>query len=190
VVKARTAFFDRQGLTADTHYIASTGIEGRTAGYSSFVTMDALAVAGLKEAQIQFLHAPLFLNRTSEYGVTFERGAAITFGDRRHIYISGTASINHQGDVVHPGDILLQTQRTLRNIEALLKEANASLHDIKQAIVYLRDTADYTVVEQFLRKETPLNYLIVIAPVCRPAWLIEIECIAVTADGNPCFPNL
>jgi enamine deaminase RidA (YjgF/YER057c/UK114 family) len=153
--------------------------------------MDALAVAGLKEAQIQFLHAPFFLNRTNEYGVTFERGTAISYGDRKHIYISGTASIDHQGNVVHPGDVLSQARRTLQNIEALLKEASAALTDIKQAIVYLRDTADYSVVEQFLREQTTLNnYIIVIAPVCRPAWLIEIECIAVTADGNPDFPDL
>ncbi|MDR3129894.1 MAG: hypothetical protein LBU03_06635 [Tannerellaceae bacterium] len=191
VVNARTAFFNTHGLTDDTHYIASTGIEGRTSETSSFITMDAIAVAGLKETQIKFLHAPHYLNRTSEYGVTFERGTAITYGDRRHIYISGTASIDHKGDVIHSGLILPQARRTLQNIEALLKEANATLTDIKQAIVYIRDTADYTVVERFLHEETPLhNYLIVIAPVCRPAWLIEIECIAITADSNPDFPNL
>jgi enamine deaminase RidA (YjgF/YER057c/UK114 family) len=191
VVNARTAFFNTHGLTSDTHYIASTGIEGRTADSSAFVSMDAIAVTGLQESQIHFLHAPHHLNRTTEYGVTFERGTAISYGDRRHIYISGTASIDHLGNVLHPGDILAQAQRAFLNIQALLKEADASLNDIKQAIVYLRDSADYTLVEQFLRIQTPLNnYLIVIAPVCRPAWLIEIECIAVTKHGNACFPNL
>ena len=34
------------------------------------------------------------VNRTYEYGVTFERGTAVTYGDRRHVFIAGTASID------------------------------------------------------------------------------------------------
>ncbi|MDR2791222.1 MAG: hypothetical protein LBB27_00555 [Tannerellaceae bacterium] len=189
VVDARTAFFNTHGLTKDTHYITSTGIEGRTACTNSFVMMDALAVEGLKEEQIAFLHAPSYLNRTIDYGVTFERGTAVTYGDRRHIFISGTASINDKGDVLYLGDVIRQAERTLQNIDALLHSAGASLDHIKQAIVYLRDTADYAAVEAFLA-ERMKNYLIVIAPVCRPAWLIEIECIAITDAGDDRYPSL
>jgi enamine deaminase RidA (YjgF/YER057c/UK114 family) len=189
VVHARTAFFDTHGLTKDTHYITSTGIEGRTACTESFVMMDALAVDGLTEGQITFVQAPDYLNRTSDYGVTFERGTAVTYGDRRHIFISGTASINDHGEVLYPGDVLHQAERALQNIEALLHTVDAGLADIKQAIVYLRDHADYHAVSAFL-SERLKNHLIVIAPVCRPAWLIEIECIAITPTGDPRYPNL
>lgn len=94
----------------------------------------------------RFLHAPEYLNPTYEYGVTFERGTAVEYGDRKHIFISGTASIDNRGEVVYPGNIAGQTRRMLLNIEALLKEAGSSLADLAKMIVYLRDIADYPIV--------------------------------------------
>lgn len=188
VVEGRKAYFDRIGLTADTHYIASTGIEGYTAAAQDIVEMDACSVAGLQEGQVRYLHAPDHLNRTSDYGVTFERGTAVTYGDRRHIFISGTASIDAQGNVLHLGDAAAQIRRALENIAALLSDAGAKLSDLAQAIVYLRDPADYPAVRPIVEATCPsLNAIYVHAPVCRPAWLVEIEGIAVTTDGNPAF---
>lgn len=181
VVKARKEAFVTQGLTEKTHYIASTGIEGRHADPSVSVQMDTYAVDGLKPGQIRFLYAPTHLNPTYEYGVTFERGTAVSYGDRKHIFISGTASIDNQGEIVYPGDILGQARRMMENIRTLLEEAEASTNDIMQAIVYLRDTADYHQINEFFETSYPfLPLLIVHAPVCRPGWLIETECIAVT----------
>ena len=82
VVKGRRDYFDRIGLTADTHFIASTGIAGFSADPRQVVRMDAYAVRGLKEEQIQYLHAYDHLSPTALYGVTFERGTAVTYGDR------------------------------------------------------------------------------------------------------------
>lgn len=188
VVKARREVFLTQNLTESTHYIASTGIEGRHADPAVHVQMDAYAVNGLSPEQIQYLYAPTHLNPTYEYGVTFERGVAVTYGDRRQVYISGTASIDNKGEIVHPGNVLKQTGRMMENIEVLLREAGATPADIMQAVVYLRDTADALCVTSFFRKYYPsLPYLLVLAPVCRPGWLIEMECIAVVPVGNAPF---
>ena len=46
VVDGRNTVFDRHGLTPDTHFIASTGIEGRTAICTNKVMLDAVAVSG------------------------------------------------------------------------------------------------------------------------------------------------
>lgn len=179
VVAGRRKYFSRIGLTPDTHYIASTGIEGRHALPEVLVQMDGYAVRGLQSSQISYLQAPDYLNPTYEYGVTFERGTAVTYGDRRHVFISGTASIDREGKVVHEGDVILQTDRMLTNVEALLAKAECTMTDIVSAIVYLRDPADAQRVRQHLAERLPaLPYLLVHAPVCRPAWLIEMECIA------------
>ena len=69
--------------------------------------------------------------------------------DRKQIFISGTASIDNQGEIMYPGDILKQTERMLENIDTLLQEAGGGLQDIMQAIVYLRDPADYVVVATY-----------------------------------------
>lgn len=80
VVKARKEVFITQNLTEKTHYIASTGIEGRHADPSVLVQMDSYAVDGLEPGQIQFLYAPTHLNPTYEYGVTFERVRLLRMG--------------------------------------------------------------------------------------------------------------
>ena len=191
VVKARKEVFITQGLTEKTHYISSTGIEGRHADPDVLVQMDSYAVDGLLPEQIQFLYAPTHLNPTYEYGVTFERGTAVTYGDRKQIFISGTASIDNQGEIVYPGDILQQTGRMMENIDVLLQEAGATTNDITQAIVYLRDPADYSLVKDFMEANYPtLPHLIVLAPVCRPGWLIETECIAVIPADEPQYACL
>jgi enamine deaminase RidA (YjgF/YER057c/UK114 family) len=191
VVKARRENFAERGLTQQTHYIASTGIEGRDANPEIHVLMDAYAVSGLTEPQIKYLYALTHLNPTYEYGVTFERGVCIEYGDRKHLYISGTASINHKGMVVHEGDVVAQTRRVWENVEKLLEEGGAAFCDVMQMIVYLRDISDYSVVKQLFEErfpEIPKQY--VHASVCRPSWLIEMECIAVKANCNKEFGNL
>ena len=191
VVKARSEVFVTQGLTEQTHYIASTGIGGRHADPKVLVQMDAYAVDGLKPGQMRYLYAPTHLNPTYEYGVTFERGTYVDYGDRRHVFISGTASINNKGEVMYPGDIRKQTMRMWENVEALLAEAACTFDDVGQMIVYLRDPADYPVVRAMYDERFPHTpKVIVLAPVCRPGWLIEMECMgvkAITADAYAPF---
>ncbi|MCD8181852.1 MAG: hypothetical protein LUE99_00815 [Bacteroides sp.] len=185
VVKARNEVFVTQNLTEKTHCISSTGIGGRHADPKVLVQMDTYAVSGLKPEQIHFLYAPTHLNPTYGYGVSFERGTVVDYGDRRQVFISGTASINNKGEVVYPGDIRMQTERMWENVEALLKEADCTFDDLGQMIVYLRDTADYLVVKEMYDKRFPdTPKVFVHAPVCRPGWLIEMECMGVKALEN------
>ena len=190
IVKARRENFLGQGLTESTHYIASTGIEGRHADPKIHVLFDAYAVKGLQPGQVTYLHALSHLSPTALYGVTFERGTSVEYGDRRHLFISGTASIDHRGEVVHVGDVREQTRRMWENVEKLLEEGKAGFEDVAQMIVYLRDASDYPVVRALFAKrfpDTPIQF--VVAAVCRPAWLIEMECIAIVANSNSSYES-
>ena len=191
VVTGRRNYFDTVGLTADTHYIASTGIQGSHPDYNKVVVMDAYAVKGLKQGQMQYLYAKDHLNPTYEYGVTFERGTSILYGDRKHIFISGTASIDNKGRILFEGDVRSQTVRMMENISALLAEAGAGLADIKSAILYLRDAADFAAVSSLFKERWPmLDPVFVQAPVCRPGWLGEMECIAALEEGEDIYPTM
>lgn len=182
MVEARRALFHAQGLTPATHYIASTGIQGIPADTHAIIQLDTYAVTGHQPEQIRHLHALSHLNRTIEYGVTFERGTLIEYGDRSHAWISGTASINDRGEVMHLGDIVQQTQRMWDNVEALLAEAQMTMDDCAHIIVYLRDMADYATVRGLFAARFPdLPIVYTLAPVCRPAWLIEMECACIAA---------
>ena len=190
LVVARRENFIQQGLTEKTHYISSTGIGGSPADTKALVQLGTYAITGLEPEQQHYLYAPTHLNPTYEYGVTFERGTVVEYGDREHVFISGTASINNKGEVVHVGDIVLQTQRMWENVEALLKEGETSWEDVMQIVVYLRDTADYEVVRQLFAERFPhIPTVITLAPVCRPTWLVEMECIAVKEKVNERFRN-
>jgi enamine deaminase RidA (YjgF/YER057c/UK114 family) len=189
MVKARREHFSRGGLTAQTRYLASTGIEGKGRQVSALVTMDALAIGGLSPAQIVRMEAPEHMSPTIQYGVTFERGLAVRYGDRSHLYVSGTASIDKEGNVLHHGDVQKQTGRMLENVEALLAQQKASMTDMAYLYLYLRDPAFYDGVMEVIRQRVPADIPLIVmhGPVCRPAWLVEIEGVAIVKESNP-FP--
>lgn len=188
LVVARRRYFDSIGLTSSTHYISSTGIGGNPAETKALVQLGSYALTGFHPRQQHYLYAPTHLNRTSDYGVTFERGTVMYYGDRRHAYISGTASIDNRGEVVHVGDIRRQTLRMWENVERLLAEADMTMEHCAHIIVYLRDTADYAIVRRMFDERFPsIPTVITLAPVCRPTWLIEMECMAIREDSNPTY---
>lgn len=191
VVNGRKMNFEKVGLTKETHYIASTGIEGCHSDARVKLLFDSYAVKGIEKEQMTYLYAPTHLNPTHEYGVTFERGVCMEYGDRKQLYISGTASIDNCGNVLHIGDIVAQTHRMWENVEKLLEEQDASFADLAKVIVYLRDIADYPIVKSLFDNHFPdVPTTIVLAPVCRPSWLIEMECIAIKENDNAQFRNL
>lgn len=179
VVEGRNRSFRELGLTPSTRFIASTGIGGRHADKTATVQMDSYSVKGLKKGQMRQINAPEYLNPTYEYGVAFERATSVDYGDCRRLFISGTASIDNRGEVVWEGDIRRQTLRMWTNVEALLKAADCDWHYVGQMLVYLRDPADYPVVAEMFEERFPdIPHVILLAPVCRPGWLIEMECMA------------
>ena len=204
MVRARNDVFAEEGLTD--HYIASTGIGGATEVRNALVAMDFLTCPGIREEDKTYLKALSHLNPTRDYGVAFERGVRVD----GHIFISGTASIDNRGNILHEGDVLAQTDRLLENIGALLAEGqdgcdgilrkgNAQtglpLRDtavpfafrgwqtgqaVRYLLIYLRDISDYAKIDAYMQARYPdIPRIILEARVCRPGWLIEMECEAI-----------
>lgn len=179
IVKARREYFDQIQLNRDTHYIASTGIQGGTGRRFARVSMDAYATCGEGCGNVRYIQVPEYMSPTHDYGVTFERATAVQMGGADFLFISGTASIDSKGEIVHAGDVVRQTQRTLENISAVLAAAHYSENDLNSFIVYLRDAGDSAFVRPLIEayaSDLPVVY--VKAAVCRPGWLIEIEATA------------
>ncbi len=189
MVEARKAFFEQHGLTPETRYIASTGIEGFSKEVNSLVAFDAYAVKNLKPEQLVRMEALENLSPTIRYGVTFERGTRVRFGDRSHLHISGTASIDSEGNIMHLHDVKKQTMRTLDNVKALLAPHGAGLRDMAYIIGYVRNLKDRRKVMEVLKNEVPANIplLLLEGAVCRPAWLVELEGVAIIPDKTE-FP--
>lgn len=189
IVTGRNEYFDKIGLTEQTRYVASTGIEGKIENPKSVFHIDTLAFSNIQEEQIVRMEAPGYMSETHHYGVRFERGLRLRFGDRSHLYISGTASIDTHGEVLHLGDSRKQTERAIKNVSVLLEQQNAGLNDLMYLFVYLRDPNSYQQVQEVLKKKIRENIPVIFleGAVCRPEWLVEIEGVAIIPDKNQ-FP--
>lgn len=152
------------------------------------------AVAEIMEA---IAHAPIQKRAITNHGVlneayhydkpsSFARGMRIDIGEVTILLISGTASIDENGQSVHIGDFRAQLRRTYDNITGLLKSEGCTWHDIVRTTCYLRDIdRDYDVFNdertKFFKEQglDPLPASTGIqAHLCRPELLIEIEAIA------------
>ena len=192
MVRARKEFFTEHGLTNQTRYLASTGIDGGCESPGRLVCIDSLSIGGLIPEQIIRMEAPTHLSPTIMYGVTFERGLRVKFGDRSHLYISGTASIDNKGNVLFIGDIVNQTRQTVENLIALLDQQQSTIADLAYLIVYVRNFHEWGLAHNILREKLghKLPIISVEAKVCRPTWLIELEGVAVMNDKNDFPPYL
>jgi len=188
-VKGRNEVFADCKLSPETHFIASTGIQASFTDRNTLVMMDAYAIKGVQPEQIRHLHALDHLSHTHVYGVAFERATSVAYRDRKHIFVSGTASIDSHGDVVHEGDVMRQLDRTLENISALLTQEDATMRDMQHFIVYVRNSGDASVVRDTVQEYVgDKPFLVVTGPVCRPNWLVEIEGVAITLNANDSLP--
>ena len=179
--RVRNTFFEEQGLR---RLPASTGIQAGVWEQDRGVSMDLYAVR-TQGLRVETMRAPT-MNEADTYGSAFSRGTAVTRGDRVALYISGTASIDEQGDVVCVGDIEGQVHRMLRNIEELLTGVGAGKDDIIRATTYLKEASfagDFGRIwrEQGFPVDAP--HTVCRADVCRPTWLCETEVAA-------CMPRL
>ena len=117
---------------------------------------------------------------------SFSRGMRVDLNGLVILLISGTASIDENGDSIHIGDFRAQTRRTFENITKLLASEGATWKDIVRTTCYLRDIErDYAAFNEertaFYADQglDPLPASTGIqAILCRPELLIEIEAIA------------
>lgn len=182
---------------------ASTGIG--TSGRS--ICLSALAVVGDVD---QVVAVPLENPRqTSAYAYSkaysptspkFSRGLALCDGEDTTLFISGTASITNS-ETRHAGDVVAQTHETLENISALISEDNLSRHGLPGrgatleglgvARVYIKRSQDYEWVRPVCEQRlgaVPKTYLV--ADVCRPDLLVEIEGIAFSRKAPSARPDV
>ena len=177
--EVRTAFFNSRGVF-DRRVPASTGI-GAANPAGAALAAAALAVKPLSDGvtitpQPSPLQCPAMSYRSS-----FSRAMEIAYPDRRHLYISGTASIAPDGRSLHLGDVDKQIDLTMRVVEALLKSRQMEWSDVVRAIAYFKDMSDSPRLARYCRQHnipafpTAFSH----AVVCRDDLLFEIELDAV-----------
>ena len=133
--------------------------------------------------------APSTLNEAYDYPKpsSFSRALRLDIKGVTILLISGTASVDENGNTVHAGDFRAQCWRTYQNITGLLEAEGATWKDIVRTTCYLRDIErDYEAFNEIRTqffKEQGLNPLPastgIQAILCRADLLVEIEAIAI-----------
>ena len=134
-------------------------------------------------------HAPHIINEAYNYQKpsSFSRALRLDLGDYKVLLVSGTASVNEEGQPEHIGDFKAQLWRTYRNITNLLEAEGMSWHDVVRTTNYLRDIErDYgefnkirTTFYEWLELDPLPAATGIQARLCWETLLVEIEVYAI-----------
>ena len=135
------------------------------------------------------VHAPRVINEAYDYQKpsSFSRALRLDFGGYKVLLISGTASVNEEGQAEHIGDFKAQLWRTYVNITNLLSAEGMTWHDVVRTTNYLRDIerdyAEFNKIRTSFYRWMNLDPLPastgIQARLCWETLLIEIEVYAI-----------
>ena len=98
------------------------------------------------------------------------------------LFVAGQVALDRDGQLVGEGDIRAQATQVLENIKAIVEANGATMADLVQVVVYVRDIDAFTTVsdirEQYFPADGPSSAIVEVSALAWPEFLIEISAVA------------
>lgn len=122
-------------------------------------------------------------DKVAEPSGPYSRGTQVSLSEADLIFASGQVAEDSEGNTVGKGDVVVQTEQVLKNLQNVLEASGASLADVVKVTVFLRNMEHRNAVaevrKRFFKDNLPASTLVEVSKLAHQDWLIEIEAVAV-----------